>query len=106
MIKAADTGTVRVWDARIRIGHWVLVAGFATASLTEGAPQWLHSDAGYAIAGVVVLRLIWGCVGPRHARFSDFVTRPGRVIGCPRSLCLRVRTTDIPFWRINLPTRR
>src|SRR6056297_736777 len=86
MADAADTGTVRVWDLLIRIGHWVLVAGFATAYLTEGEPQWLHSYAGYAIAAVVVLRLAWGVVGPCHARFSSFVTGPRRVIAYLRGL--------------------
>lgn len=77
---------VRVWDPVIRIGHWVLVAAFATAFLTQGEPQWLHTSAGYVLAGTVALRIVWGLVGPRRARFSDFVTGPGRVVGYLRDL--------------------
>ena len=86
MADASDNGLVRVWDPLIRIGHWVLVVAFATAYLTEGEPQWLHTFAGYAIAVTVALRLLWGLVGPRRARFSDFVTRPGRVFAYLRDL--------------------
>jgi cytochrome b len=75
-----ETALVRVWDPVVRIGHWVLVAGFATAYLTEGEPEWLHVRAGYAIAATVALRLVWGLVGPKRARFSDFVTGPGKVV--------------------------
>ncbi|WP_416881606.1 cytochrome b/b6 domain-containing protein [Marivita sp.] len=86
MADACDTAMIRVWDPLIRIGHWVLVAGFATAYLTEGEPQWLHSFAGYAVAVTVAIRFLWGFVGPRRARFSDFVTGPARVLSYLRDL--------------------
>lgn len=79
-------GMIRVWDPLVRIGHWVLVAGFATAYLTEGEPEWLHVWAGYVIAGTVALRLLWGMIGPQRARFSDFVTGPGRAVAYLRDL--------------------
>ncbi|OWU84287.1 hypothetical protein ATO6_14785 [Oceanicola sp. 22II-s10i] len=86
MSGASDGAMVRVWDPLIRVGHWVLVVAFATAYLTEGEPEWLHTWAGYAIAGTVALRILWGLVGPRRARFTDFVTGPGRVFGYLRDL--------------------
>lgn len=76
----ANGALIRVWDPVVRIGHWVLVAGFATAYLTEGEPEWLHTLAGYAIAVTVAVRILWGFVGPERARFSDFVTGPEKVL--------------------------
>lgn len=86
MEDVSDTGLVRIWDPLIRIGHWVLVVAFATAYLTEGEPQWLHTFAGDAIAVTVAVRILWGFFGPRRARFSDFVTGPGRVFAYLRDL--------------------
>lgn len=84
-----ETGrTVRVWDPLIRIGHWVLVGGFTVAYLTEGDPIGVHSWAGYAIAITVAIRIVWGFVGPKRARFVDFVTGPVRVFGYLRDLVL------------------
>ena len=86
MPDAQSQSMIRVWDPIVRIGHWVLVAAFATAFLTEGEPEWLHTAAGYAIAVTVTLRLIWGFVGHEHARFSGFVTGPAAVLGYLRGL--------------------
>lgn len=72
---------VRVWDPFIRIFHWLLVAAFFTAYLTEGEPEWLHTWAGYLIVLLLVLRIVWGFIGSEHARFSSFIHPPGAVLG-------------------------
>ena len=71
--------TVKVWDPVVRLFHWSLVASFAVAWLT--ADEWddLHEWAGYAAAALIGFRLIWGVVGPRYARFSQFMRSPGAV---------------------------
>lgn len=75
----APPATVKVWDPFVRIFHWSLVALFAIAFFTGDEIEWLHLVAGYSIAGLVALRLVWGFIGPRHARFADFVKGPRAV---------------------------
>ncbi|GAB6043344.1 cytochrome b/b6 domain-containing protein [Endothiovibrio diazotrophicus] len=70
---------IKVWDPLVRIFHWGLAAAFFTAYLTEDDILTLHTYAGYTALGLVAFRLAWGFVGPRHARFSDFVKRPAEV---------------------------
>jgi cytochrome b len=79
---------LRVWDPFIRLAHWILVAGFGIAYLTEDDQLTLHVWAGYAVGIVIVLRIIWGFIGPARARFTDFLYAPGVVVGYLRDLLL------------------
>ena len=77
----ARHGRPLVWDAPVRVFHWLMVASFAGAYLTAESEPWrpLHLALGYAMAGLVVFRIIWGLVGTRHARFASFVRGPAAV---------------------------
>lgn len=85
---AERTPRTLVWDAPVRVFHWLLAASFAVAWLTSESERWqlVHISAGYTMAGLVVFRLLWGLVGTRYARFSDFVRGPRAVLGYLRSL--------------------
>jgi cytochrome b len=82
--------TELVWDLLVRVAHWTLVAGFFIAYFTEDDALTLHVWAGYAVGVVVLLRIVWGFVGPQHARFVDFLYRPSEVVAYLRDL-LRFR---------------
>ena len=77
--------SVPVWDRFVRLSHWTIVVGFFVAYLAE-EPLTLHVWAGYAVGVVVVLRILWGFVGPQRARFSDFLYRPAEVVAYARDL--------------------
>ncbi len=79
--ESAAASSVRVWDPVVRLFHWALVLAFALAWITGDEIKSLHELAGYAIVGLLAMRIIWGFVGTTHARFTDFVYRPSAVIG-------------------------
>lgn len=71
--------TIKVWDLFVRLFHWSLVVSFAVAWLT--ADEWddLHEWAGYAATGLIGLRLFWGVIGSKYARFTQFVRSPSTI---------------------------
>ena len=70
---------VRVWDPFVRIFHWLL----ATVVLVDwfmDEPLWIHTWLGYLAAGLVILRIVWGFIGPENAQFINFVRGPRLVL--------------------------
>ena len=67
---------VYVWDKFIRCFHWSLVTLFIVSYLTGDEWQSVHTLSGYAITALIAARLIWGFIGSRYARFSQFVKSP------------------------------
>lgn len=80
-----------VWDAPVRVFHWLMVASFAVAWLSSDGEEWqsVHNTAGYTMAGLVGFRLLWGLIGTRHARFSAFVRGPASALRYLLSLATR-----------------
>ena len=65
---------IRLWDLPTRLFHWLFAAAVLGAIATDLLDNitW-HSYCGYTALVLVVFRMIWGFVGPHHARFSSFV---------------------------------
>ena len=76
----------RVWDPLVRAFHWALAASFAVAWLSSENWDSLHNAAGYAAGALVALRVVWGFLGPRYARFAQFVRSPDTVIAYLRAI--------------------
>ena len=72
---------VRVWDPFVRLFHWGLAGAVLIAFLTEDELLELHTWAGYTALALIGVRLVWGLIGPRHARWAEFVR--GRVGAAP-----------------------
>jgi len=70
---------IKVWDPFVRIFHWTVVVCFFIAYITEDEVMWLHELAGYTILVFVIARVLWGVVGTRFARFSNFIYKPSTV---------------------------
>ena len=78
--------SIKVWDLPLRLFHWLLVAGFFIAYLTEEELLSVHVWAGYTVAGLLVFRLIWGFVGNEYARFSGFLCSPMKSVNYLKDL--------------------
>jgi cytochrome b len=71
--------TQKVWDAPVRVFHWSLVACVLLDFFVLDDGDAIHRWIGYAAAGLVAWRVLWGFIGSEHARFADFFPTPARL---------------------------
>lgn len=76
----SQSTTIQVWDVLVRIFHWSLVIAFVVAYLSSEEENPWHIYSGFTVLGLIVFRVIWGFVGSRYARFSNFLYSPASVI--------------------------
>jgi cytochrome b len=72
---------VRVWDAPLRLFHW-LAALLVVAAYVTWRLDWMdwHERAGEALLALLFFRLLWGFFGSETARFSSFLAMPGKAL--------------------------
>lgn len=71
-----------VYDLPLRLFHWIFAGFFVMAfviakTIDDESPTYVyHMFAGFMLGFMVLLRVIWGLVGTKHARFSGFALDP------------------------------
>lgn len=71
----------RIWDPLVRLFHWSLALAFAANALFTDPEENPHEWIGYLVLALIAIRVIWGFVGPRSARFASFAPTPSAVTG-------------------------
>lgn len=66
-----------IWDLPVRLFHWLLPILLITSYVSVKTDRMaLHLLSGYAMAVLLIFRLIWGFIGSDTARFSRFLRSP------------------------------
>jgi cytochrome b len=71
-----------IYDLPTRIFHWLFAGLFVTAffiakTIDDDSPAYsYHMLAGLLLSFTVVMRLVWGFIGTKYARFSSFALHP------------------------------
>lgn len=81
---------VLVWDAPVRLFHWLAVV-LVTAAYVTLKLNWIdwHVRIGEALLALVIFRLLWGVFGSETARFRSFVASPAAALRHLRHLFRR-----------------
>lgn len=68
-----------IWDPVVRMFHWTLAGAFFLNMFVTEDGSFSHRWIGYVALCLLGVRAVWGFVGPRRARFSDFVPTRSRL---------------------------
>lgn len=76
----ASARDIAVWDPLVRLIHWSLALTILLNGAFVDAESKTHEWIGYTALALVGVRVVWGLIGPKHARFAAFPPSPARVI--------------------------
>lgn len=79
---------IKVWDIGVRLFHWSLVLFYTIAYISEDN-ELIHVYAGYVVLGLIAFRVVWGLIGTKYARFSNFIYGKRETINYFKSLFTR-----------------
>lgn len=94
-----------VYDLPIRIFHWAFALLFTCSFLIaktiddENPIFSYHMILGLILGSLVLLRIIWGILGTKYARFSSFILRPSELI----SYVKNIFSQDQKLWVVHNP---
>jgi cytochrome b len=77
-----------IWDLPLRIFHWsfagTILASWYTAEQGADLIE-IHIKLGFVAIALLVFRVLWGIIGPKHARFSQFLPSPKKLLSYLRN---------------------
>lgn len=92
---ARDKRGILVWDPLVRLIHWGVVSMVLINAAIVAKDSPIHLWAGYTMLALVGVRLLWGVIGTRSARFSTFPPNPFRALGYLRQMRSGDRTVHL-----------
>lgn len=75
-----------IYDIPTRLFHWLFAGLFVTAfliakTIDDDSPVFsYHMLAGLLLTSIVLLRIVWGFVGTKYARFASFALKPNDLL--------------------------
>ena len=76
----------RLWDPVVRITHWGIALSVLLNALVNEGGSIVHVSLGWMVMALLVLRMVWGVLGPTEARFSAFPPNPFAALAHVRHL--------------------
>jgi cytochrome b len=61
-----------LWDPVVRLTHWGIAIAVLVNALVSDGGSLTHVSLGWLAMALLVMRLVWGVLGPSEARFSAF----------------------------------
>ena len=83
-----NTRSIKVWDIAIRVFHWTLLGCYAIAFISSENIMKVHVIFGYIVLFLVLFRILYGFVGTKYARFSNFLYPPAQIVDYLKGLLI------------------